>query len=139
MDKDRLQYLMENNYSCSQAVLCYFADKYGIDEDKSKNLVSGMDCGMSQAKTCGAVTSAYLVLGLEDAYGEKNNNVKDTIKIFNENFLEEYKSLECYELLGLDISTDEGMVEAFKNDLINEVCVKCISDTINILEDIIKE
>jgi len=52
MDKDRLQYLMENNYSCSQAVLCYFADKYGIDEDKAKNLVSGMDCGMSQAKTC---------------------------------------------------------------------------------------
>lgn len=139
MDKDRLQYLMENNYSCSQAVLCYFADKYGIDEDKAKNLVSGMDCGMSQAKTCGAVTSAYLVLGLEDAYGENNKNVKDTIKIFNEKFIEEHKTLECYELLGLDISTDEGMVEAFKNDLINKVCVNCISDTINILEEIIKE
>lgn len=141
MDKEKFQYMLENNYNCSQAILCYFADKYGLDENTAKNLVSGMDCGMGQAKTCGAVTSAYLVLGLDQADGSdsKKSNIKDKMKIFNDSFLEKHKSIECLELLGLDISTDEGMVEAFRSGLIGEVCVKCMSDSISILEEIIGE
>lgn len=139
MDGEKIQNMIEKGYNCSQIVLCYFAEKYFLDEKMCKRLASGLESGMLQGKTCGAVTASYLVLGLEFSQDspESRGVLKEKIKDFNKGFLEKEKSLSCFELLGLDVSTDQGLKMAVEEKLIEKVCPSCIFSAIEQLEKLL--
>jgi len=51
--------------NCSQAVLLGFADRFSIREEHALSIASGFGAGMGRLqKTCGAVSGAYMVIGL---------------------------------------------------------------------------
>ncbi|MBF0263912.1 MAG: C_GCAxxG_C_C family protein [Gammaproteobacteria bacterium] len=55
-----------NGLNCSQSIIAKYAGKYNLDVATACQLATGFGGGMGrQAKTCGALTGAYLVLGLE--------------------------------------------------------------------------
>lgn len=126
------------SFSCSQSVFSSFAEELGLDEDTALKLSSGFGGGMGTAETCGAVTGAYMVIGMK--YGHTTadllakNNTKELILKFNQHFKKKHGSLICKELLGCDISTDDGRVKAKEKDAFNQFCPKFVATACEILE-----
>lgn len=132
----------EGGLSCSQAMLSVYGQYFGLDKETSIKLASGFGGGMGRmAETCGAVTGAFMVLGLTCRIGDPE--AKDKVYIQVEKFTKEFKSrngsISCKELLGHDMSTTEGMKTIKEKKLIPTVCPKFIQDAAEITETILSE
>ncbi len=134
----------KKGFNCSQAVLGTFSEQFGLDCDKASKVATGFGGGMRMGGTCGAVTGAFMVLGLK--YG--NSTAKDKqAKAKTYNKIEEYTkrfksrngSVACRELLGCDISTPEGMKEAQDKGLFSSICHRMVQGAVEILEEMLNE
>lgn len=125
--------------NCSQSVFASFAKDLKLDEKTALRIASGFGGGMARAETCGAVTGAYMVIGMKHGHTNADllakNNTKELIMKFNERFITKHGSLKCKELLGCDISTPEGLIKAKEKDAFNEFCPLFIATACDILEE----
>ena len=127
------------SFNCSQSVFSSFAKELDLDEEVALKIASGFGGGMARAETCGAVTAAYMVIGMK--YGHTNSDLlakdktKQMIKKFNELFLAKHGSLKCKELIGYDISTPDGQVKAKEKDAFREFCPHFVGSACDILEE----
>ncbi len=133
--------LFESGFNCSQAVLMAFAGESGMDSAKAAKLASGFGGGMGRmAHTCGAVTGAYLVIGLKHGATDANDKVakENTYRLVRE-FAARFQALHpsdaCRDLLGCDISTMAGLEEAKDKGLFGSVCPRLVREAAEILED----
>ncbi len=92
------------------------------------------------ASICGAVTGAFLVLGLKHGVATPDREAKEAIysriREFADRFQARDGSLVCRELLGFDISDPDGLRRARESGLFTSVCPKLIQDACEILEEI---
>ena len=126
--------------NCSQSVLLSYVNELGLDRTTALTISAGFGGGMAMAETCGAVTGAYMVLGLKTqtegkSIQEIKSETKASVRKFNELFISKHGSLTCRKLLGVDISTPEGSAEANKKNLFNSVCKKLVGSAAEILEN----
>ena len=63
-EAERAAELFHIGCACSQAVFGAFAPGLGVDEETAVRLSAGFAAGMRTADTCGAVTGAYMALGM---------------------------------------------------------------------------
>jgi C_GCAxxG_C_C family probable redox protein len=129
---------------CSQSVLAAFSEECGITEEQALKLGSCFGGGMRKGEVCGAVSGALMVLGL--LYGQKNagdaegrqssNKVND---LMMDRFKEKCGSYVCNDLLGCDITTEEGHQHCVDNKLFTEFCPKMVAAAVDIVEEIISE
>ncbi len=132
--------LFSNDFNCAQSVLAAFAKDYELEETKALKLACGLGAGMGcTARTCGAVTGAFLVIGLK--YGKYKSEDKDSkpltyrkVREFIEEFEKRHGSIECRQLVGMDISSEKGFAEAREKNLFKSICFKLVEDTVAILE-----
>lgn len=94
------------------------------------------------AGTCGAVTGAYMVLGLKaDAAvaGDKDRRgtVYEVVREFARRFTDCNGSTTCKDLMGCDISTTEGLAFANEKGLLTTICPKMVQDAAEILEEML--
>jgi C_GCAxxG_C_C family probable redox protein len=130
-------------FSCSQAVLSSFAGDFGLDGKLALKVAAGFGGGMGRmAETCGAVTGAYMVIGLK--YGVTSVRDKaakerayEVVRDFNARFRARNPSLVCKELLRCDISTAEGLEVAKQKGVFTTVCPKLVRDAAEILEELL--
>jgi C_GCAxxG_C_C family probable redox protein len=129
----------KNGFNCAQAVLSAYCNNYGLDENIAKKISCGFGAGCArQSLTCGAVTGAYLVIGLK--YGksiESDNDARDkTYNMVNE-FSKQFKdingSINCSELLGCNLATPEGHAY-YKDNNLNTKCTNYVSEACSILD-----
>lgn len=52
------------HYNCAQSLLVTFAEEMGLTEQQAYDLGSHFGSGMRHGSTCGALTSALMVLGM---------------------------------------------------------------------------
>lgn len=137
----RSQLAIENfkTLNCAQSVLLSYASELNLDEMTALKISAGFGGGMAMAETCGAVTGAYMVLGLKaQSEGKTIQEIKDETKVavkkFNEMFLAKHGSLKCKKLLGVNISTPEGSAEANEKNLFNIICPELVGSAAEILE-----
>ena len=121
----------EQKYHCSQAVLAAFAEELGLTEEQALKLGGCFGGGMCKGEVCGACTGALMALGLkygqsdiEDMESRKKTN--DITVEFLDMFKNENGSYMCKELLGCNLSTDEGRQYARENRLFVEFCPKMV-------------
>ena len=133
-----------NGLNCSQVVLSSYSEEFGLDCERASRIATGFGGGMRMAETCGAVTGAFMVLGLK--YGsssaeDKEAKAKTYEKIveYTRRFKARNGSVTCSQLLGCDISTPEGMKEAQDKSLFSSVCPRMVQDAVEILEEMIEE
>lgn len=129
-------------YSCSQAVLSAYADRLGIDDETALKISAGFGGGMGRmADTCGAVTGAFMALGLRHAQAAPGREAKEAIyariNAFANQFKARHGSLICRDLLGCDISTPEGAQRAREAGLFSKSCPKFVQDACEILEEML--
>ena len=130
-------------YNCAQSVFSAFSDVSGVDEDLSRSIVSGFRAGLGRLhKTCGAVTGAIMVIGCRFLKGnEWSVTSKEVIYKKTREFIEKFRqrngTIKCLELIGVNLSTEEGQRIANEKNLFREKCGKYIKDACEILEEII--
>jgi len=126
--------------NCAQSVLTAFCEEYGLNPALARRLALGFGGGMGRTgRTCGAVTGAYLVLGLRNELTAQNGpqikeKVYALVRDFDQRFCAINKSTVCQELLGCDLYTPEGAAYAKEKSLFTTRCPKFVSDAVEILE-----
>jgi len=138
MKKSQLAIEHFKTLNCAQSVLLSYANELNLDEMTALKIAAGFGGGMAMAETCGAVTGAYMVLGLKAPEGKTIQEIKTETKVavkrFNELFIAKHGSLKCKKLLGVDISTPEGSAEANEKNLFDTVCSELVASAAEILE-----
>jgi C_GCAxxG_C_C family probable redox protein len=128
-----------SQFNCAQTVFSLFAADLGINEKTALKIASGFGGGMACAETCGAVTGAYMVIGMkhghDDSNPEKKAYTKLQIQKFNDKFKKRFGSLICKKLTGFDISTREGSAAARDASVFETRCPVFIKAACNILEE----
>ena len=133
----------DKGFNCSQSVLTAFSGELGLGEQEALRIACGFGGGMGRtAKTCGAVSGAFMVIGLK--YGQTRGDDKASkektyalIKQFSDLFAKAYGSVECRELLPHDISTPEGLQSAQEQGLFKTLCPKYVAGAVKILDGIL--
>jgi C_GCAxxG_C_C family probable redox protein len=131
-------------FSCSQAVLSAYAGQFGLDDQTALKIAAGFGGGMGlMAETCGAVTGAFMVLGLRYGGTSPDREAKEVtfaqIGEFVDRFKARHGSLKCRDLLGCDIGTPEGYRLAREKNLFGTTCPKFVRDAVAILEEMLAE
>ncbi len=131
--------LFRNGCACSQAILAVYGPPLGLAPKTALQIASGFAGGMRRAETCGAVTGAFMVLGLRHTgdhceVAQGRAEVYRRVVEFAKKFQERNGSIVCRELLGCDISTPEGMKQAQERNLFQTTCVKMVEAAAEILE-----
>jgi C_GCAxxG_C_C family probable redox protein len=134
----------KNDYCCSQAVFATFAPELGLERETALKIASSFCAGMGKTgRTCGAVTGAFMVIGLGRGSAEPDQKsreeayrlVQEFVRLFNER----NTTIECKELLGCDIGTPDGYREAQAKNLFETVCEKLVRDAVEIVEGLLAD
>ncbi len=142
---DKALDLFKEGQFCSQAVLSAFCDSIDITPEMALKIASGFGGGMGRmGEVCGAVTGAFLALGLYTWQGPtattaEKNKINDRVRDFTARFKEQYGSIVCRDLLGCDIGQPEGHQEAIDKSVFVSVCRPVVQDAVRILEDMLHE
>ncbi|MCG7853511.1 MAG: C-GCAxxG-C-C family protein [Methanosarcinaceae archaeon] len=133
---------MQKYGSCCTGMLATYSPELGIEKDLAAGLGRGMAGGIGGlGHVCGAVSGAALVIGLKTT---NKNNINDmaagfktmeTVKEFVSKIEEKHSSIQCRELIGHDISTQEKSMAAMKANAFAN-CPKVIESAVTILDDI---
>ena len=147
MNKNRAreaQEIMANRkMNCSQAVLSAFCEEYGLERNLALQLAQGFGGGMGHSgQTCGAVTGAYMALGLANKGTPENpragiDKTYAMIEEFNRQFKSRHNSLNCTELTGYDLSVPEKLAEARDKKVFSTVCPDLVRDAVKIVESLL--
>ena len=129
--------LFENGYVCSQAVFAAFSPDLGLDKELALKIGACFGSGMRKGEVCGACTGALMVLGLK--YGESKEKSNEACERFLDEFKSENGSYICNDLLGCDISTQEGVKYAVENNLFKEFCPLMVESASKIVKELINK
>ena len=105
--------MFKDGYVCSQAILDIYGTPIGLPHELAMQLASGFAGRMRAGETCGAVTGAYMVLGLRHCSADCSASTdRADVYAFVVDFAERFKRRNKYltrrDLLGCDISTNDG-------------------------------
>ncbi len=132
--------LFQNGFNCSQAVFSSFAEDLGLPEEKALMIASGFGAGMGRmSRTCGAVAGAFMVLGLKEGFSSGGNKgskemIYRLVRELSDAFAAAHGSIECRELLGLDISTPDGYKQAADSGIFRDKCPRFVQQAVEITE-----
>lgn len=135
----------KSGYNCAQSVLSAYSEELNIKPDLAQSITSGFGGGMAKLQhTCGAVTGAFMVMGIYNGniYSDNNERKVKTmamIREFNDKFTSIHGTTECKSLIKTDLNTDEGMQYAIENNVFEKICEKCVADSITIIDGILEK
>jgi len=143
---DRLNDALSNfasGFNCSQSVLTAFSNELGLDTQSALRVSCGFGGGMGRtAQTCGAVTGAFMVIGLKLGQTQKDDKAAKEktytlVREFVDLFTKKHGSILCRELLSHNIDTPEGYQKATEENLFKTLCPQFVESAVNILDRII--
>jgi C_GCAxxG_C_C family probable redox protein len=133
--------LFNSGCNCAQAVFATFCEQYDMDKEKGLKLCGGLGGGLRFGEVCGAVSGAVLVIGLKYGHADASDieskllchaKTAEFIRIFKE----KSGSIVCKEILGYDISTQQGMQQAKDKGLFKTTCVDMVRLSTQILVEL---
>lgn len=126
-------------HSCAQAVFSAFAEQLGMDYQTAVKVSAGFGGGMGMGGVCGAVSGAYMAIGLK--FGGMDPKAKEQTSKVARQFVERFKAqhhcLTCRELMGLDVTTPEGRKLSQEKNLRATVCTGVVRDAAKILAELL--
>ena len=131
--------------NCAQSVLTIYADLLGFNKNQALSLSSGFGAGMGRLQeTCGAVTGAFMVIGLYNSKKHKDNaSLKEAsmnmIRKFEQDFKLANGTTSCKALINCDLNTEAGQTYYKENNLAETICEKCISNSITLINKLITD
>lgn len=133
-----------SGFNCAQAVFSTYSEQLGMDEITALKTSCPFGGGMAcLGETCGAVTGAYLLIGLKyGKYLPDDNEAKEKsyalVRRFNDKFCEIYGSVKCKELLKYDINNPEDLEKIKELDLWHTLCPIYVKSASEIIEELLE-
>jgi C_GCAxxG_C_C family probable redox protein len=127
-------------FNCSQAILSVYCKEFGLDEKTALQISCGFGAGMGRLQeTCGAVTGAFLLIGLRHGkFTKEDEPAKEKtytlVREFARLFEMRNKTTNCRKLLGIDLITGDKQVAAQR---VKTICPKMVQDAAEIIEQIL--
>ena len=135
----------KSGYNCAQSVVVAFAEGLGIEKNSALSISVGFGGGMGRLQeTCGAVTGAFMVLGMYNSLKHKENlalknETYPMVQQFDARFKAIHQTTNCRALLHCDLRSEVGHNFAIENKLFEKVCEKCIADAVRIIDELTNE
>jgi len=130
--------------TCSQAILTAYGESCGISSAEARVMGRTLAGGIGgRGETCGYVTAAILILAHAHNREDEARARKETHPIIMEffrRFAEKRNTTICREILGADISTEEGRQRIIEEKLMDKHCHSKDGigrDVSHILEDLL--
>lgn len=125
-------------------MLAGFGESFGLTRDQAFKIARAYGAGMGTGGICGAVTGAYMILGLLVGEDEDERRARfrtyDLVGEFARRFEARRGTLVCKSLLdGVDLGTEAGRKEAVEKNLFREVCPGYVRDAGEILEELARD
>lgn len=127
---------------CSMMVLAEVAEELGMTTEEAYRTAACFGAGMLTGGVCGAVTGAFIALGIKHGNGEPNDLVQKTIVISKrdelvERFTKIHGSVDCPAILGADLRIPEQRQRARDDGSIDRKCPEFCRTAAMILKEII--
>ena len=144
-DSDKVTEAVEcfnNGFNCAQAILSTYCGDFGLDKETALKTACGLGAGMGRLQeTCGAVTGAFLVIGLKyGKYLEGDEPAKEKtytkVQEFARLFALKNNTTNCREILGVDFLNGDKQTAS---ERVKSICPKMIRDTAEILGQILAD
>ena len=127
-------------FNCSQAILSAYCGEFGMDKKTALQIACGFGAGMGRLQeTCGAVSGAYMLIGLK--YGKflkEDNPAKEKtyamVREFARLFEERNKTTCCRELLGVDLLEGDKQTAS---ERVKSICPQMVKDAAEIIESLL--
>ncbi len=134
--KEKATKIFYEEFNCSQAVLGAYAEEYGLTVDQAMKVAACFSGGVRKGEVCGAVSGAIMVIGLKYGEGADYKAIAYPKAVeFVDMFKEKNASYVCRDLLGCDISSEEGMLYAREEGLFTDICPRMVESAVDILEE----
>lgn len=120
-----------------------YGQQSGLDRQTALRVAGAFGAGMARTgATCGAVTGSLMVIGLHYAKTKVGDDGgRERSYALAQEFMDAFRdlngSLLCRELLGVDVSTPEGIAAVREKDLFRTVCPKFVGSAGEILETLL--
>jgi C_GCAxxG_C_C family probable redox protein len=132
--------------NCAQAMVTAYSDSLNFDNKLALGISCGFGGGMGRLQeTCGAATGSFMVLGIYNCnlYSD-NKERKEKTYAMVQKFSKKFKVIhdgvmDCKSLINCDLKTEEGHRYAVENKLFDSICEKCITDSIGIVDRLIRK
>jgi len=131
-------------FHCSQVMLEAFAADYGLDPILARKIGNPLAGGSGLGGECGAVTGALMILGMEYGMADSGDSEAfqttfEKVDTFVEKFKTQHGDLNCHQLIGLKVFSEEGYKEFVEKDIKLTQCIKYVEDAVDIVEKIINQ
>ena len=102
-------------------------------------IASGFGGGIGNTgAVCGAVVGAVMALSLMMEQGgmEEYMRLAEVIQDFRNRFEAEMGTINCHELTGLNLTTDEGLKASMSSDVVQQVCFPAVGKAYELVLDL---
>ncbi len=133
-----------DGFRCSQAVLAAYARDFDLDVDLARQISLPLAGGSGVGGTCGAVSGAYLVIGMQHGFAHPGdpprlNKVIAKTRAFVKRFKALHGEIDCPKLIGLDVFSEEGHRAYVEKNIKTERCAHFVADAVKILGAVLAE
>ncbi len=117
--------------------------EFGIEKDVNPAIANLFAGGFGNTgSVCGAVVGAVMAIGLKKGRGETMEEGFANyalVQEFRRRFEDEMESINCRELTGLDLTTQEGLGQLMTSEEIMGVCFTSVGVAYKLAVDVLKE
>lgn len=145
MEQNRAMQIMAQGNAWSVAVFLAVCQEFEIDKESNINpqIASAFAGGIGNTgSVCGAVVGAVMAIGLklgqQDTMEEELRKLK-VARDFRNRFEMEAGSINCRELTGLDLTTDEGIKKLMNSETLQKICFPSVGAAYRIAVELLKE
>jgi C_GCAxxG_C_C family probable redox protein len=136
--------LYEAGLSCAPAILAAFAPRFGLNQDQAARVASCFGGGMIRSGgPCGAVTGSLMAIGLAFGPGlcpdseAKERAYRHAAELW-QRVRERWGSLQCRDILGVDISSPAGHAQAKAEKLFSTRCKDVIRTAAEVVNELVE-
>jgi C_GCAxxG_C_C family probable redox protein len=117
--------------------------EFKVESEIIPRIASCFGGGMGNTgSVCGAVAGAVMAIGLMNERGETMEDwfrVAAVVQEFRRRFEAEMGTINCRELTGADLSTEEGREQYMGSDIPQTVCFPAVGVAYRLVTDLLKE
>ena len=119
--------------------------EFGLEAENDiiPQIASGFGGGIGNTgAVCGAVVGAVMAISLRMERGDTMEDwlrISGVVKEFRRRFENEMGTINCRELTGVDLNTEEGMKQAMSSNVAQNVCFPAVGTAYQLVLDLLQE
>jgi C_GCAxxG_C_C family probable redox protein len=134
--------LFNSGFCCAESVLMAVAEEMNIRSDLIPRIATGFCGGTSRTRgMCGAVSGAIMGINLikgRQLPGQSQEDNYQAVQNLVAKFGERFGSVNCWELTGCDLGTEEGR-NAFKVNNLHDRCTRFVQEATSLALKLMQE